>query len=83
MRTTLTLDDDVASQLESYRSKQKLTFREAVNSALRLGLAEVVRPKPRKAFRTKALDLGECLVPSVDNVWEVLDDLEPDLRDGK
>ncbi|MBV9746699.1 MAG: hypothetical protein JO099_23310 [Acidobacteriia bacterium] len=39
MRTTLSLDDDVAAQLEALRAKQKLTFKEAVNSALRRGLS--------------------------------------------
>jgi hypothetical protein len=76
MRTTLTLDDDVAAQLEAWRAKEDLTFKEAVNSALRRGLGELDRPKERKPFRTKSVDLGRCLVPSLDNIGDVLDDIE-------
>ena len=78
MRTTLTLDDDVAAQLEAYRSKQELSFKDAVNSALRRGLSELNRRKARKPFRTKPLDMGPCLIPSLDNIWEVLDEVEDD-----
>jgi len=76
MRTTLSLDDDVAAQLEAWRAKQKLSFKQAVNSALRRGLNELTRPKPRKPFRTKPLDMGACRVGSLDNVWDVLDEVE-------
>jgi len=70
------LDDDVAAQLEAWRAKEDLTFKEAVNSALRRGLGELDRPKERKPFRTKSVDLGRCLVPSLDNIGDVLDDIE-------
>jgi hypothetical protein len=76
MRTTLSLDDDVAAQLEAWRAKQKLTFKEAVNSALRRGLSGLNRPKPRKPIRTKPIDMGSCLSANLDNVWEVLDEVE-------
>jgi predicted transcriptional regulator len=32
MRTTLTLDDDVAAKLRELAHRRKLTFREAVNA---------------------------------------------------
>ena len=76
MRTTLSLDDDVASQLEAWRAKQNLTFKQAVNSALRRGLSEISRPAARKPFRTKPIDMGPCRLPNLDNIWEVLDELE-------
>jgi hypothetical protein len=76
MRTTLSLDDDVAAQLEAWREKQNLTFKQAVNSALRRGLSELSRPKARQSFRTKPIDMGSCRLPNVDNIWEVLDELE-------
>jgi len=76
MRTTLTLDDDVAAHLEAWRVKQNLTFREAVNIALRRGLTELSRPKTRKAFRTKPVDMGSCRLANLDNIWEVLDEVE-------
>jgi hypothetical protein len=76
MRTTLSLDDDVSAQLEAWRVKQKLTFKQAVNSALRRGLNELSRPGTRKRFRTKPLDMGPCRLTNLDNVWEVLDEVE-------
>jgi hypothetical protein len=76
MRTTLSLDDDVATQLEAWRAKQNLTFKQAVNSALRRGLNELSRPKARKPFRTKPADMGLCRLPNLDNIWEVLDEVE-------
>lgn len=76
MRTTLSLDDDVAAQLEALRARENLTFKEAVNSALRRGLSEVSRPKTRKTFRTKPVDMGACRFANLDNIWEVLDEAE-------
>lgn len=76
MRTTLSLDDDVAAQLDAWRAKQNLTFKEAVNSALRRGLTELSRPKTRKPFRTKPIDMGPCRLANLDNIWEVLDEVE-------
>jgi len=76
MRTTLSLDEDVASQLEAWRAKQNLTFKQAVNSALRRGLNELSRPKAPKPFRTKPIDMGQCRLANLDNIWEVLDEVE-------
>jgi hypothetical protein len=76
MRTTLSLDDDVAKQLEAWRKKEDLGLKEAVNAALRRGLAHLNAPAVRKPFSTKAVDMGECFYPSLDNVWEVIEDAE-------
>ena len=46
MRTTITLDDDVAALIESERARTGESFREAVNRLLRRGARH--RP-PRKA----------------------------------
>jgi hypothetical protein len=53
MRTTLTLDDDVAMLLKKFTAESGLTFRDAVNQSIRRGLIsggqlEVVDlPRPR------------------------------------
>ncbi len=39
MRTTLTIDDDVAAMLKRESRRKGLSFKELVNSALRRGLA--------------------------------------------
>ena len=73
MRTTLTLDDDVAVALERARKQNDASLKEVVNQALRRGLPELARsPRRRKRFRTKSLSLGKCLVPSLDNISRVL-----------
>ena len=76
MRTTLSLDEDVAAQLETWRAKQNLSFKDAINTALRRGLTELSRPIARKPFRTKPIDMGACRFANLDNVWEVLDEVE-------
>ena len=73
MRTTLTLDDDVAAKLEQLRHKQDTSLKAVVNEALRLGLREIeARPKGRKPFRTHVVKGSKQLLPSIDNIAEVL-----------
>ena len=73
MRTTLTLEDDVAALLKRAAAKEKGSFKGIVNRALRLGLGALAERKPqRQSFRTKGFDLGPSLVGSLDNVEEVL-----------
>jgi metal-responsive CopG/Arc/MetJ family transcriptional regulator len=73
MRTTLTLDDDVAAALERLRKTRDASLKELINDALRRGLKDMTtQRKQRKAFRTRSVSLGRLLVPSIDNVAEVL-----------
>lgn len=44
MRTTLTLDDDIAVQLTQVREARKMSLRNAVNAAMRLGLTQMMNP---------------------------------------
>ena len=76
MRTTLSLDDDIAALLEQMRKEREVTFKQLVNDALREGLARLKAPVEAVPFRTKPVDLGNCNYPSLDNVWEVLDEAE-------
>lgn len=70
MRTTLTLDDDVAARLKGEAQRSGRSFRDVVNDAIREGLAARRAPRPREPFRVVTRDLGETL-PGVD-----LDDVE-------
>ncbi len=73
MRTTLSLDDDVAALLERVRKARKGSLKQVVNAALREGLVRIATPsRPRRAFRTKTVNLGRCYLPNLDNVSEVL-----------
>lgn len=69
MRTTLTLDEDVAVLLEKLRKTQGLSLKRAVNIALRTGLRELTTPaRRRRRFRTSRADLGRCLIGSLDDI---------------
>jgi hypothetical protein len=71
MRTTLTIDDDVAIELERLRREREASLKDVVNDALRRGLRDMqARPK-RKPPRTTGYDMGPFLV-SIDNVAEAL-----------
>ena len=73
MRTTLTLDKDVAALLERLRKARRASLKELVNEGLRQGLKIMDTPKRKRTlFRTKSVDLGPCLLGKVDNVAEVL-----------
>jgi hypothetical protein len=77
MRTTLTIDDDVAAQLERLRRTRDASLKDLVNDALRLGLREMAdRPKRKKRFRTRSFDGGGVLVKSIDNTAELLAEIE-------
>ena len=79
MRTTVTLDDDVAAALERLRKTRRGSFRDLVNEALREGLRGLGgRRRKRGRFRTRTADLGRCLLGNVDNVAEVLAVAEDD-----
>ena len=75
MRTTLTLDDDVAArlrQLDGFSS-----FEDAVNAILRAGLDHLTHDssKVSQGYKIQAVDL-EPIVQNVDNIAEILDLIE-------
>jgi hypothetical protein len=73
MRTTLTLDDDVAAMLARVQATRQIGLKKAVNEALRQGLRQMTQsPEPRKPYRTPSVSVGRCLVGSIDDVAEVL-----------
>jgi hypothetical protein len=77
VRTTLTLDDDVAVRLEQERRRRRTTFKAILNEVLRAGLDAAQAPaRKRQAFETKGLDLGPSLVGSLDDIEEVLSRVE-------
>ena len=73
MRTTLTLDRDVAALLERVRIGRRLSLKEVMNDALRKGLRQLQKDAPgRTPYQTPTVSLGACLVGSLDDVSEVL-----------
>lgn len=73
MRTTLTLEDDVAALLARVVKRRGGTFKATVNEALRRGLETMGRPAGRAApYRVTPFNLGGSRVGSLDNVEEIL-----------
>ena len=73
MRSTLTLDDDVAVALERVRKQRDASFKELVNEALRRGLRDMSsRPKRREPVRTRSVGLGRLRIAGIDNIAEAL-----------
>ena len=73
MRTTLTLEPDVARGLEEMRKRRGLTLKQAANEVLRKGLEAARRPvRRRKRFHTRTADHGRSLIGNLDNVAEAL-----------
>lgn len=73
MRTTLTLDEDVAVELERQRRESGRPFKQVVNDAIRAGLAsQRDKPARRETRRTEPVSVGEILLPNLDNISEVL-----------
>jgi hypothetical protein len=77
MRTTVTIDEDVAVQLKRLQRERNLSFKEVINDTLRGGLRAGEAAKPRKPFKLKTFDCGKPLIP-LDNVAEVIAYLEGD-----
>lgn len=76
MRTTLSLDPDVALRIqERLRESQGTTMKEVVNDALRIGLKQA-KPKAAVPYRVKTVSLG--LKPGLDpdKLNALLDELE-------
>ena len=72
-RTTLTLDPDVAAELERRRRTRGTTLKAEVNDLLRAGLSRVSEPAASaRRFETAALPLGKPLVESFDDIADVL-----------
>jgi plasmid stability protein len=81
MRTTLTLDDDVAAKLKAESRRSGRSFRDVVNETLRRGLMNRSGSPSRRAFKVTARDLGD-LRPglSLDNVAELIEQVEGSLH---
>lgn len=80
MRTTVTLDPDVVAQVKTYMREKGISFKEAVNNAIRSGLSGGRRNS--KPFRQKTYNMGIPAVP-LRKAMQLAADLEDEeiLRD--
>lgn len=73
MRTTVTLEPDVAAQLKQRAQQQDISFKDALNNTLRAGLGGGVDREPF-AQTTASLGLREGL--DLDRAGRLADELE-------
>lgn len=76
MRTTLTLDDDVANKLAELSRRTGKPFKQIVNDAIRMGLAVEKRSKKLPPFKVEAWDMGLRSEFNFDKVEDVFDAVE-------
>lgn len=79
MRTTITLEKDVAAIIERLRKARRQPLKAIVNEALREGLKHIAAPRvQRPVFETRVVDVGRCRLGNIDNIAEVLAVAEAD-----
>jgi hypothetical protein len=77
MRTTVTIDEDVATKLQAeMRRQQSSNFQEILNDILRRGLLVRRELAASKPFRVRARRMGKMQRLNYDNVGEMLEYLE-------
>jgi hypothetical protein len=78
MRTTVTIDDDLAVSLEELRKREGLSFKMALNQVIRIGLALKSAPPRARKYRTRTAALG--LKPGIDptSFNSLIDEIETD-----
>lgn len=74
MRTTVTLDPDTEQILRRRMRERNISFKEALNEAIRDG---VIEQEDRQAFTTETVSMGESRV-NLDRALQVTADLEDD-----
>ena len=76
MRTTLTLDDDVAAAIEQRRREHRHSLKQEINELIRVGLQHVDQPLPEvPPFRVEPLDAGGLLI-DIEHMGPVLEILD-------
>jgi hypothetical protein len=74
MRTTLTLDDDVAARLRAEARRTGRPFKTVVNERLRMALLQSAALKELKPYKVEPFPMGALL--SLDNIGAVLEEIE-------
>jgi hypothetical protein len=80
MRTTLTLDDDVARKLTAEMRRSGRPFKEIVNACLRMALNAKRQAPPAVPFVVRSRPLDPAPGISFDNTEALLDQLEGPTR---
>ena len=76
MRTTITLDPDVAMQIKKRMADKDLTFKETVNEALRQGLKAAGTDRKRPPFKVKPHSFGFRPGVDLNKLNQLVDEIE-------
>ncbi len=84
MRTTLTLDDDLAAALKAMAFERQEPFKLVINEIIRNGLRAKAEPPAAESYRLQPAALGR-VAPGVDldRTLRLADDLEDEGLAGK
>ncbi len=77
MRTTITLDLDVVAQLHQLMDKHKLSFKDAVNNSLRVGLMSMYTKAEPYQLEPRAMEAHPQY--NFDKALQLADELEDDV----
>jgi len=80
VRTTLTIDDDVAALLEKEMRRTGQPLKQTVNDLLRSGLQQVAKPVMPKPFKVKARKIGLPAEWTSGSIPELIEMLEGPLH---
>ena len=77
MRTTLTIDDNIAKQLKELVHRSGKPFKTVVNEVLRAGMENSRIAQATKPYRLKPVAMGEVQEPyNLDKALQLADHLE-------
>jgi hypothetical protein len=76
MRTTLTLDDDLAELLKQRSREFGIPFREAVNRTIRAGIGEATATRRHSVPKTISYSFGFKPGVDLDKLGQLADELE-------
>jgi hypothetical protein len=72
VRTTLTLNDEIARRAKRHAARLGISFKDIINRALEEGLSQLERQNRAKPFRTRPVPMGLRPGLSYDNVAELI-----------
>jgi hypothetical protein len=72
MRTTLTLNEEIAKRAKRSAARLGLSFKDVINRALEEGLSQLERENQARPFRTEPVAMGLTQGLSYDNVAELI-----------
>jgi len=81
MRTTLTLDDNLAISLKKKAAQKRVPFKTMVNQALQLGLLAMEKPEQDgKGYVTRTRSLKPKAGYDLDNLGRIAEEIEDEDR---